>query len=86
MTDQPPARTLAAFLCLLACSIALVPGVTARDPCEDWAVPQLDFTFTVISSETFPVMVQLNGSYSTRADEPIPGFRWEFGDGTNSPC
>ncbi len=84
MIDQSPARTLAAIFCLLACSITLVPGVTARDPCEDWAVPQLDFTFTVIPSETFPVMVQLNGSYRTRADEPIPGFRWDFGDGTNS--
>ena len=84
MTDRYPSRILAAAFCLLACSIALVPCVTARDPCEDWAVPQLDFTFTVIPSEIFPVMVQFNGTYSTRADEPIPGFRWDFDDGTTS--
>jgi PKD repeat protein len=80
----PPRYILTAALLLFACSTALVPCVTARDPCEDWAVPQLDFTFTVIPSETFPVMVQFNGTYRTRADEPIPGFRWDFGDGATS--
>jgi hypothetical protein len=81
---KSPACILTAVLLVLACGLVFAPPVTARDPCADWAVPQLDFTFSVIPAETFPVAVQFNGTYSTRADEPIPGFHWDFGDGTTS--
>lgn len=79
---RSPARILAALLCLLACSALPVPPVTAWDPCASWAHPQLDFTATVFPTETFPVTVQLNASYTTRSDEPIVVWQWDFGDGT----
>jgi PKD repeat protein len=79
--NKCPARILFAALILLAGSTLLIPGSTARDPCESWDYPQVDFTFTVIDTESFPVPVQFNGTYTTRADEPIDRWKWSFGDG-----
>lgn len=74
-------RNFTALLCLLACCVVLVGGGDARDPCASWDYPQVDFTFTVIPSESFPVPVQFNGTWTTRSDEPIETWKWHVDDG-----
>jgi len=78
------ARILTAALLLLIGSSVVLPCVTARDPCESWDYPVIGFRFTVIESETLPVTVQFNGTYTTRADEPVETWRWDFDDGATS--
>jgi PKD repeat protein len=80
-----PVRILTAVLCLLACSVVLVPYATASDPCMNWEYPSAYFTFEVAQTETLPMTVEFtDASHSPAANQLINRRNWDFGDGTTS--
>lgn len=80
-----PKDFILAVLYLLACSIVLVPCVSASDPCE-WGgeFPRAGLKYVVDQAETLPVGVSFNSTSASPINQHFQTWQWDFDDGTTS--
>jgi PKD repeat protein len=81
MMKKTPARFLYAFLCLFACSAALIPFVTAA-ACDNPEYPHAEFLMRYANNtDTGRRVVIFTDQSEAPAGQPIVWRRWYFGDG-----